>query len=208
MSDPIERYLADLERALPRAPRLRARILVETRDHLLEAAEEAGPESAVHRFGPPHTVARRFAGPYRGFYARLAALATLLVLLAFPLLLYPIPENTLPPAPWPEDAKPDHLAWKQQAVVTLFLVAFAACSIGLAALRRNAAALIAATALAVACLGAAAILGAVLSFQWAAAVPDTPGWLPWLSLAVVLPIAVAAAILTRAALFSDAPGRT
>lgn len=198
MSDPIEAYLREFERVLPRAPRLRSRILAETQDHLREAARELGPEAAVERFGAPRALARQFAPAYARFYARLSAYAALVAGAGFVTLLYPIPENVLPPAPWPEGGKPDYLAWKQHAVAAVFLVAIGACAVALVSLRRHVAVSLLATLTALASLSVCAVLGAVVSFQWAEAVPGTPGWLAWLSLGTLLPIGLAATPLARA----------
>lgn len=198
MSDPIEAYLRELGHTLPRAHRLRSRILAETEDHLREAARELGPKAAVERFGAPRALARQFVPTYSRFYARLSAYATLVVAAGFVALLYPIPENVLPPAPWPEGGKPDYLAWKQHAVAALFLVAMAACAVALATLRRHVSVSLLATLIALGSLSASAVVGAVVGFQWAEAVPGTPGWLAWLSLGTLLPIALAATPLARA----------
>ena len=171
---------------------------METEDHLRETAGELGPEVAVERFGAPRALARQFVPAYARFYTRLSAYATLVVVAGFVALLYPIPENVLPPAPWPEGGKPDYLAWKQLAVATFFLVSAGACGVALATVRRHVAVSILATSTALASLAASAVLGAVVSFQWADAVPGTPGWLAWLSLGTLLPLALAATPLARA----------
>jgi hypothetical protein len=58
--------------------------------------------------GAQRTTARRGRRPrLRGAArARLAILAVL-VLLASPVVTYPVIENSLPPAPWPGDGPPD-----------------------------------------------------------------------------------------------------
>ncbi len=200
MSDPVEGYLSELERTLPRAHKLRNRILAETEDHLRETAQKLGPELAIERFGAPRELARQFVPAYARFYARLSAWATLVVVTGFVALLYPIPENVLPPAPWPEGGKPDYLAWKQHAVAALFLVAVGAWAVAVATPRRHVSVSIFATLAALGSLVAAAVLGAVVSFQWAEAVPGTPGWLAWLSLGAIVPIVLAATPLARARL--------
>lgn len=198
MSDPIEGYLRELERMLPRPHRLGSRILAETEDHLRERARELGPGVAVERFGPPQALARQFAPAYARFYARLSTYATLVVVAGFVALLYPVPENVLPPATWPEGDKPDYLAWKQHAVAALFLVSVGACAASVATLRRHVSVSLLATLTALGALAMSAVLSAVVSFQWADAVPGTPGWLAWLSLGTLLPIALAATPIARA----------
>jgi hypothetical protein len=198
MTDPIDRYVDELAGRLPRAPRLKARILTETETHLREPAREAGPQAAIERFGPAADLARRFGAAYAAWYSRVAALATAVVLAGYFLVLYPIPENTLPPAPWPEGQKPDYLAWKQTAALVLYLLALVAGTIAVAALRRNARVVAGATAMSLGALTAASAVGTILAFQWADAVPGTSGWLAWLALATFVPVAFAAALLARA----------
>ena len=195
MSDPIPGYLADLERALPPAPLLKRRILAEAEDHLREAAAVDGAEAAVERFGDATTVARGFAPAYGAFYARLGVVGTLALAAGSFLLLYPIPEALLPPAPWAE--KPGHLAWKQDASLVLFFASVAAALGALVAIRRPRI-VIGAVAASLAGLTATAALGSVLAFQWADAVPGTPGWLPWLSLAAWPGLAVAGLVVVCA----------
>jgi hypothetical protein len=198
MTDPIDRYVDELARRLPRAPRLKARILAEIETHLREAAREAGPEAAIERFGPAADLTRGFGAAYAAWYSRVAALATAVVLAGYFLVLYPIPENTLPPAPWPEGQKPDYLAWKQTAALVLYVAALVAGTIAVAALRRNVRIVAGATGVSLGALAGASALGTILAFQWAGAVPGTPGWLAWLALAALLPVTLAAALLARA----------
>jgi hypothetical protein len=198
MTDPIDRYVDELARQLPRAPRLKARILAEAETHLREAAREAGPQAAIERFGPAADLARGFGAAYAAWYSRVAALATAVVLAGYFLVLYPLPENTLPPAPWPEGQKPDYLAWKQTAALVLYVVALVAGTIAVAALRRDVRIVAGATAVSLGVLTAASVLGTILAFQWTDAVPGTPGWLAWLALAALLPVALSAAVLARA----------
>ena len=195
MSDPIRTYLAELERALPLAPGLKRRILAEAEDHLREAEADVGAEAAVERFGEAKTVARSFAGAYGAFYGHVGVLVTLALAAGSFLLLYPVPEALLPPAPWAE--KPGYLAWKQDASLVLFFASVAAALIALPAIRRPRVVL-AAVAAGVAGLTATAALGTVLAFQWANAVPGTPGWLPWLSLAAWPGLAAAAFVVVCA----------
>jgi HAAS len=172
----IERYLNDLGRALPWGVS-RRRILAEVEDHLRASAREVGEVEAVERFGPPGDVARGYQ-PLGA--ARLAALAVAVVALSFAAhpALYPLAENTLPPAPWPSEAmKPAHLAWKQDVTMALLLLGAGSVAVALLTLPRGNWATVAAAAAAVVAMAGAAIVGTVLAFEWAEAVPGTPGWL-------------------------------
>ena len=79
----IEAYLRDLERGLSQVGvggRNARRLLVETRDHLLEAAETSDEATAVKAFGDPGELARQTAtelGTTRTRVAALSASATL-----------------------------------------------------------------------------------------------------------------------------------
>ena len=198
MSGPIERYLAELERILPRLPLLKRRILSEVEDHLREASAREGEERALERFGAPHAVAAGFAATYAARYARLAQVATLGALASAFLALYPVPENALPPAPWPEGAMPEHLAWKQSALGAVFVAAITLTAVALLAARRHPRLASAATALALGLLTAFAGLATVLAVQWTDAVPGTPGWLTFVPLASLAPVALAAVLLAPA----------
>jgi hypothetical protein len=157
----IERYLAELERLLPR--RARRKILAEVEDHLRSSAEVHGEEEAIKRFGPEEEVARSFRrGPNLGRIALVAAVATMLP--AF----YGLPENQLPPAPWPEGEMPFGLEWKRDAVLLLAALAAVAILSG----RR----LITVLGLAIAVI--ASTLAVILAIEWVDAVPGTPAWLP------------------------------
>jgi hypothetical protein len=98
----------------------------------------------------------------------------LTALTAYPLLAYPVVENSLPPAPWPGNGPPDYLRWKQDLVAWLFLLAVPLALTAFAVLRRSRRAALALGVLALAVLGAGATLGVVLGAQWADAVPGTP----------------------------------
>jgi hypothetical protein len=194
----IESYLAALERELDARGPLRRRILTEVEDHLRESARERGEDEAVRRFGPPVEVARRFRlrvalSSLRGAAAVLAA-----AVVSVP-LLYPIPENVLPPAPWPEGQMPGHLEWKQDAIIALLLVASAAAAAALAALRRPLVLAVAAVS-AFAAVGAMTALAVMLGFEWMAAVPGTPSWLMLLPFGQLALVALAGGLLVHAAL--------
>lgn len=195
----IDEYLAELERRLPRGPG-RRRILAEVEDHLRESASERGEPAALEEFGPAAAVAGAFSGSVARSLTRLAALV-LLAALAFPVLTYPLVENGLPPAPWPSAAEmPRHLAWKQDAAGWLMLVALGAFASAALAWRQGRRSLVAPLIVGQGALTGVAVLSVILSVQWAAAVPGTPGWLlvpPLFMLALVL---VAGGFLGRALL--------
>jgi len=56
----IERYMADLEAALCVRGRTRKRFLSECHDHLIDLANDVGPDDAAVAFGAPGTVAASF----------------------------------------------------------------------------------------------------------------------------------------------------
>jgi hypothetical protein len=192
----IERYLAELERALPRFLWRGARILEEVEDHLRASAARVGEEEAVRRFGRPHELARAF----RRSQAALIAAAAVLAVLALPVLGYPLLENTLPPAPWPEERQPHHLHWKQDRAAQLFLAAAVAGIAGTALVTRRRTAALVLLAFAVLALVGMGAIGTVLSAQWAEAVPGTPWWHTALGAVFLACAASAAALLARAAL--------
>ena len=207
----IDRYLSELGRKLRVGGRLRRRILLEAEDHLREAASDGGEEAAVARFGAPTEVAGRFTETAVGMRARVAArLLVVALALAF-LALYPIPEQVLPPAPWPGDQPPDYLHWKQDAVAVLFLVAAAAGTTAFvlargyrlrAALsRRTLGAVLVLAAMCVLALAAMLVLGAVLAYQWHEAVPGSPGvgWIAAFATVQALLLATSASMAARAA---------
>jgi hypothetical protein len=161
----IERYLAELERHLPRWRR--RRILTEFEDHLRSSAEIHGEEEAIRRFGPAEEVARGFRrGPNLARIALAAAVATMIP--AF----YGAPENSLPPAPWPEGEMPTALEWKRDGVLVLAALAAVAILSG----RREATLLGLASAL------AASALAVTLAIEWRDAVPGAPDWLALVAL--------------------------
>jgi hypothetical protein len=198
VTGPVERYLRELERALPRTSLARRRLLREVEEHLREAAREHGDEAAVAAFGDARELGRRFA-PQAA--ARLAALAVLM-LLAFPVLTYPAYENNLPPAPWPAAAMPGHLEWKRDAVVVLLLVAVGAAAAALPSLRRGGGGLLGPLAVALGAAGVASVLGVVLTVEWAEAVPGTPSWLILVAAGQLAVAAAAAVLLGRALLLA------
>ncbi len=190
---PIERYLVELRRAL--GPWPKRRVLAEVDDHLRESAASVGEEEAIRRFGPPHELTRAVLRPWT---ARVAALAVLAVLVS-PVLLYPVVENSLPPAPWPGDRPPGYLHWKQDKIVQLFLLALGAGVVAALTWRRFERIRLVALAGAATATTGMAILGAVLSVQWAEAVPGTPGWLALVWFAQLAFAVAAGGLVVRAA---------
>jgi hypothetical protein len=185
----IARYLRELHAALVVDPWTRRRVLAETEDHLRSAVEAGASESeAVARFGSPSALAARFAEVYAARVTRGTAWLLLGLLVVAFMTLYPIPENTLPPAPWPEDSPPGHLMWKRDLAVVLFAVA-AVLGIAAALLRQSVRTSLALTGGALVVLAATTLEGAVLAWQWHEAVPGAPGprW--------IVPAAVAQAAL-------------
>ncbi len=193
----IEAYLRELARALPWAPRLKRRLLAEVDDHLRSSAAEVGEREAIARFGPPAEFARSCLQAYARSFGRLGMLALVGALVGLFAVIYPIPENTLPPAPWPEGAKPAALAWKQDAMLALFVAALVCGMLAGVAHRWTAPVVAAALAAIVASVG----VGIALAFEWAAAVPGTPSpW--WTVLAGLLLLGlslVSAVLMTHAA---------
>jgi hypothetical protein len=191
----IDAYLAELRRALGFGLWAKERVLAEVEDHLRSAAANVGEEEAVRRFGPADQIACAFRARMAWLYAAVAVVFAL----AFPVLSYPLVENTLPPAPWPtEDRAPEHLRWKQDKIAQLFLLAIGAVVVTALSWRRRGRLRFLALASAAGALALMAVLGVVLSIQWADAVPGSPQW-HWLLWAAQLTlVAFAAALLVRA----------
>jgi len=78
----IDSYLRRLEGELRLPRRMRTRVLAESRDHLMCAAEHDGDAEAVARFGAPEVVARRFALELATARGRMATVMTGAVLVA------------------------------------------------------------------------------------------------------------------------------
>jgi hypothetical protein len=88
----IEEYLAELDEALTVPPRLRRRVMLEARDHLLSSAEqrreaglgaEAAQAGAVADHGPPATIARRYAEELAHGASQLATIVGLAAVLVY-----------------------------------------------------------------------------------------------------------------------------
>ncbi|HEV8686916.1 MAG TPA: hypothetical protein VGQ84_06545 [Gaiellaceae bacterium] len=190
----VERYLEELRGRLPLT--VRSRVLAEVEDHLRESAREVGEDEAVARFGPVQALADSYRGRVRWVHAALGLLAAL----AYPVLSYPIPENSLPPAPWPNvDAMPPELAWKREWIVVLFLFAVVAGAGALGGYLRDRRLLVWPATLALAAIGLAGALGTVLRFEWRRYVPGTPDGLLVLGPLQVAVALVGLALLARAA---------
>jgi hypothetical protein len=171
----IERYLADLRAQLAFygvRGRRAARVVAESRDHLLDLAAEEGEAEAVARFGSPQQIAIDVSRAVQPVVLLRSALVFLGALGLFVLPLYGIPENTLPPAPW--DERPGYLTWKLYASAGAFGVALVAAVIAVAAAWRGwrAGALLA-LGVAGCAFAVSAAIGTVGAAQWAEAVPGS-----------------------------------
>lgn len=89
-------------------------------------------------------------------------------------------------------------------MLALLLVAAGAAAVGAVRFRAGNGTLLVAAVVALACAGAAAVLGVVLSFEWAAAVPGTPLWLPYVGFTQIALSVGAAVLVARAAQLSRA----
>ena len=204
----IERYLAELKAALPGGPFVKRRILAEVEDHLREAVWRGGSEEeALARLGPPPLVASQFAAIYAARATHRAVQVLALALGVAFLGVYPIPENVLPPAPWPGNRPPDYLHWKQNAVLALFALAALAGAAAFAVARgyrvrgavpRSTPLALTLAAVSVASLTGTLVLGTVLALQWHEAVPAAPGE-GWIALCALLELVLVGAAVTLAA---------
>jgi hypothetical protein len=196
----IERYLVDLSAQLAFygvRGRRAARVVAESRDHLLQLAAEEDEHQAVARFGPPQKIAFEVAVAMQPVVLFRSTLVFLGALALFVLPLYGIPENTLPPAPW--DERPGYLTWKLYVSLGAFGVALLAALIAATAAwqRRQRTALVT-LGLAGASLALSAAVGAIGAVQWAQAVPGSTTTLALSLLAFTCLGGVAAASLASA----------
>ena len=198
---PSEHYLAEVARALPRLTWRADRILEEIEEHLRLSAADVGEEEAIRRFGRPQDVVRGF----RPGRAALLAAAAVLVVLALPIVGYPLVENTLPPAPWPEAQPPQHLHWKEDWAVQLFVLAAVTAIVGSAMLARRRSIGLLLLSLAALALVAMGALGTVLSVQWSHTVPGTPWWHTVLGAAFLAAAGASSGLLGRATLLAFRP---
>ena len=196
----IERYLLDLgaQLAFYGVPRRRAaRVLAESRDHLIELAADESEHRAVARFGPPQKIALEVARAVQPVVLFRSTLVFLGALALFVLPLYAIPENTLPPAPW--DERPGYLTWKLYVSLGAFGVALPAALIAVAAAwRRQRRIALAGLSLAGMSLAVSAAVGAIGAVQWAQAVPGSTTTLVLTLVATACLGGVAAASLASA----------
>src|SRR5204863_689041 len=90
----IEAYLRELDSSLDAPRRLRARILHETRDHLLELMDSGlDGEEAVRSFGAPDALAREFHEQLAGASAHRSSALTGVMLLALAALAVVTPAS-------------------------------------------------------------------------------------------------------------------
>lgn len=197
----IERYLLDLTAQLAFygvRRRRAARVVAESRDHLLELAAEEGEQRALTRFGPSQRIAVEVARAMQPVVLFRSTLVFLGALALFVLPLYAIPENTLPPAPW--DERPGYLTWKLYVSLGAFGAALPAALIAVAtAWRRRMRTALLTLGLAGVSLAVCATVGTIGAVQWAQAVPGSTTTLVLTLVATVGPGAVAAAALASAA---------
>jgi hypothetical protein len=203
----IDHYLAELRRALPAGSR--RRVLAEVEDHLRESAAVHGEDEALARFGSARDLAASLAGTAAVRETLRAAALLLLALVPAALAAYPLPQNLLPPwgaAPadrWPQGPFPTGVAWKQDAILLLLLVAGALGTGGIttSAFRRVRLAL-PLLAGGLVSLVSLAVVGTVLALQWERALPAAPGpiWIAAYALVQTLALAGAAAFAGRATL--------
>ena len=196
----IERYLVDLRAQLAfyGVPRRRAaRVVAESRDHLMELAADEGEPGAVARFGPPQRIAVEVARAVQPVVLFRSSVLFLGALALFVLPLYVIPENTLQPAPWAE--RPDYLTWKLYVSLGAFGLAVPAALVAVAAAwRRRRRTALAGLSLAGTALAVSATIGAIGAVQWAQAVPGSNTTLVLTLVATSFLGAVAAASLASA----------
>ncbi len=187
----VDAYLAELERLLPRAARLRA--LPEIREHLRDSAARhrasgvsqlEAEEAATRECGPTSEVARCIGSELARRETRVASLLAVGAVVAFVFPLYVVPENTLPPATWAET--PSEIVALQRAAIGLWLLAgvLAAASAVLAWTRWPRATALALVGTTGAIAGSLAVTIA-LTVRWISIAPSTP------NLALAVPLALA-----------------
>jgi hypothetical protein len=170
-----ERFLQELERRLPFALGARRRVLAEVREHLRDGGEES-----LRRFGSVDQLATELNRELRMRAAARASWLAPLLVVAFLVPFYVVPENTLPAAPW--SVKPHYLAWKQHVVIAAVLIAAALAITGFAVGRlrpRLAFVPLVGSALS---LAVAVTFGAIVAVQWLDAVPGTSAAITYASI--------------------------
>lgn len=203
MSSPVDRYLAELGRALPRA--VRRRVVAEAEDHLRASALAHGEEEALARFGSARELARSFARAAAIRETRRAALLLAAALVPAAGASYPLPHDLLPPwgsAPldhWPEAAF--DVGLRQDAILLLLLVTPALVAAGIvAAVTRRIGLALPLCGVALTSLVALSATVAILAFEWERASPAASGffWLAFYALAQALTLTAAGALGARA----------
>jgi hypothetical protein len=195
----IPAYLAELRAHLPSTRK--SRLLREVEAHLRDATaahvragldRNAAEARAVAEFGPAAAVAARMRRETAPIAVRHAAAVALVALASLFLPLYAVPENMLPPAPWPE--RPSYLGVLLTLALVCWLGALALAAVAVCVRPRLAATAIVLAALLGACSGALALAAAV---AWHVEAPATP-WSVLLIAAPITTMAVLAVFATGA----------
>jgi hypothetical protein len=186
--NPCDRYVRELERRLPFAFGLRARVVAEVREHLREGGEEA-----LARFGAVDELAEQLVRELRVRAVARAAWLLPGVVAAFVFPFYVLPENTLPPAPWAE--KPEYLEWKQHAAIAAFLIAIGLAALAFVVARVRPTFALMPLVASVVALGTAVGLGAIVAVQWIDAVPGTSAVITYAGIAAGVVLFAAAALV-------------
>jgi hypothetical protein len=186
--NPRDRYVRELERRLPFAFGLRARVVAEVREHLRDGGEEA-----LARFGPVEELAAQLGRELRPRAVARASWFLPVIVAAFVFPLYVLPENTLPPAPWAE--KPDYLEWKQHVALAAFLIALGLAATAFVAARLRPTVALVPLVGSVAALGTAVVFSAIVAVQWIDAVPGTSAATMYAGIAAAAFLLAAAALV-------------
>jgi hypothetical protein len=186
--NPRDRYVRELERQLPFAFGLRARVVAEVREHLRDGGEEAHA-----RFGPVDELSAQLGRELRLRAVARASWFLPTIVAAFVFPLYFLPENTLPPAPWAE--KPDYLEWKQHVALAAFVIALGLAAIAFVAARVRPAAALVPLVGSVVALGTAVVFSSIVAVQWIDAVPGTSAAAMYAGIAWAVLLLAAAALV-------------
>jgi hypothetical protein len=185
-----EAYLRELERRLPFALGHRPRVLAEVREHLREGGDEA-----LARFGSAAELAAELRPELRARAVATASWLVPILVVAFVVPFYVIPENAFPAAPW--DAVPGYLAWKQDAALVAFAVAVGGAATAAVLGRLAPRWALPPLSLSVGALVAATAFAMIMDAQWIEAVPGTS---PALVYGALLPLRGAVVVLATAIL--------
>jgi hypothetical protein len=203
----VDDYLRELRRLLPSTRR--ERFLRESEAHLRETvdrltrdgvARREAEARAVEAFGPAAEVAARMRRETAPIAVRRAGGVAVVALASLVAPLYAVPENLLPPAPWPE--RPAYLGTLLTVALACWLGALVAAASGWALPPRGGA-----RALGLACLlglasGAASVAAAM---AWHVEAPATP----WhVTMLVVLSTLLALAAVSAAAAWAHTRARS